>query len=380
MTLCILQGADNFSTSSFIRAHIDLLPGNKVVLKDYYPNLTFNGRQIRYFESRHPLRRKMLKLMPHWLYHKLVTQWEESYAGRHDAISGLFERHDVDVVLAEFGIHGCRIAPHASDLGIPLLVHFHGHDAHRTPLIDTMRDEYSFMFEYAEAIFSVSAPMTDALIRMGAPASKIISNPYGPRNEFFDIAPGFEPTVLAIGRFTDIKAPHLTVLAFAEVAAEFPEAKLVMGGDGELLEACKQLVAALGLSRSVSFPGALHHHEVQELMAIACCFIQHSVSPTYGDSEGTPVAILEAGAAGLPLVATRHAGIPAAVIDGQTGFLVDELDYSAMADRLRALLANPDRARKMGEAGREHIRQNFNIQRHIDTIDQALTSARQKSS
>ncbi len=380
VTVCILQGSDDFWSSSFVRAHIEFLKGQKVVLNGYYPVLQESGRFIRYFYSQRPLLKKLGKLLPQWLYHRHVTLWEESFDGRHDAIAGFMRQHKVDVILAEFGIHGCTMTPHAKKLGIPLVVHFHGHDAHRDPLLVEFLDRYRDMFDYASSIISVSHFMTEKLVRMGADPKKIVFNPYGPRNSFFENQSSYDDVLLAIGRFTDIKAPHLTVLAFQKVLSQCPNATLVMGGHGELLEACQTLVLALGMDKNVQFLGALRHEQLVPLFERACCFVQHSVQPTYGDAEGTPVAILEAGAAGLPVVSTRHAGIQDAVVDGKTGFLVEERDIDGMADAMIRLLKDKELCRAMGEKAREHIRTNYNIDRHLSYIDGLIEAARKTRS
>jgi colanic acid/amylovoran biosynthesis glycosyltransferase len=377
--VCILQGSDDFWSSSFVRAHIEFLQGEKVVLKGYYPDLSFNGRLIRYFYSQQPRLKKLLRLLPHWIYHKRVTLWEESFEGRLDAIAGFMQQQKVDVILAEFGIHGCTITPHAKMLGIPVVVHFHGHDAHRDPLLVDFLDRYRDMFDYASSVISVSRFMSDKLVRMGCPPEKIVFNPYGPRNSFFENRSSYDDVLLAIGRFTDIKAPHLTVLAFQKVLQQFPQATLIMGGHGELLEACQTLAIALGIEKNIQFLGPLRHEQVVPLLAKACAFVQHSVQPTYGDAEGTPVAILEAGAAGLPVVSTRHAGIQDAVIHGETGFLVEERDISEMADAMIRLLADKSLCRTMGAKAREHIRTNYNIDRHLSCIDGLLQKARSRA-
>lgn len=376
MKLCIVQGSNDFWSSSFIRAHIEYLKSEKVVLQGYYPNFHENRREIRYFYSQRPRLRKLQKLMPHWLYHRKVTLWQETYEGIHDAVAAYMKQHNVDVILAEFGIHGSNICRHAKALGLPLVVHFHGHDAHRDPLLADFTDRYREMFDYAYRIISVSQFMTEKLIRMGADPDKIVYNPYGPRDTFYENESTYEDVLLAVGRFTDIKAPHLTVLAFEQVLKEYPNARLVMGGHGELLEACQTLAIALGIEGRIDFRGALKHEEVVPLFQQACCFVQHSVQPTYGDAEGTPVAILEAGAAALPVVSTRHAGIPQAVIDGETGFLVEERDIHGMANAMLKLLRDRDLCRSMGQAARDHIRTKYNIKQHLDCIDQIVHEAR----
>ena len=91
-------------------------------------------------------------------------------------------------------------------------------------------------------------------------------------------------------------------------------------------------------------------------------FVQHSLVPKSGDSEGTPVSIMEASATGLPVVSTKHGGIVDAVIHGKTGFLVDEGDVDGMAECIYLLLTDGKLANEMGRNGREHVTQNFNIE------------------
>jgi colanic acid/amylovoran biosynthesis glycosyltransferase len=165
-------------------------------------------------------------------------------------------------------------------------------------------------------------------------------------------------------------------MAFRIALETEPDTELVMAGSGELLEMCKTLATAWGISDRVSFPGAVAHAETAELFAHACCFVQHSVTPSYGDAEGTPVAILEAGAAGLPVVATRHAGISDVVIDGETGYLTAEHDVNGMAAAMVELLGNPSRCRSMGNAARQHVRSNFSIEEHVSRLQNAIDSAR----
>lgn len=89
--------------------------------------------------------------------------------------------------------------------------------------------------------------------------------------------------------------------------------------------------------------------------------IQHSVTAVDGDMEGTPVIILEAAGAGLPIISTKHAGIQDVVIHGSTGFLVDEVAVKEMADFMIKILQEPDLARKMGDAGKQFIANNFTL-------------------
>ncbi|MEI7935840.1 MAG: glycosyltransferase [Verrucomicrobiota bacterium] len=377
--MCIIKGFKDLVSETFIRAHIEYLNGDKVVLYNYYPEYIYKGRQIRSFYGKHPLANKLKKLLPHFLYHRWVIRHEMEEGAIGDFITGFMRQHQVDVILAEYGFNGADICKHARALKIPLVVHFHGHDAHREPDVTPYKDRYRDMFDYAFRILSVSHFMTEKLIRMGADASKIVYNPYGPRDYFYENYSEYQKTILAVGRFTDIKAPYLTLMAFKALLDESPDTKLVMVGDGPLLECCKSLAKTWEIEASVCFPGALPHDQIRPLFAQACCFVQHSVTPTYGDAEGTPVAILEAGAAGLPVVSTRHAGITDAVIHGKTGFLVEERDVVGMKNYMRKLRDDQALCRSMGENARQHIRTNYNIKRHIACLQEVIDTARERN-
>jgi len=124
----------------------------------------------------------------------------------------------------------------------------------------------------------------------------------------------------------------------------------------------------LHVEHAVELKGIVDHARVAALMGESRVFVQHSLVPASGDTEGTPVAILEAGAAGLPVVSTRHAGISEAVIHGKTGFLVNQGDIDAMAEYLYQLLANLELASEMGKNAREHISANFSMRQSIEKL------------
>ncbi|GHB92064.1 glycosyltransferase family 4 protein [Cerasicoccus arenae] len=379
-TTCIVGFDDNKVIKDFIRIHVESLSGEKVCVSRAYPDYAYQGKTIRYFYSQKPFLKKAARLLPQALYHRLITAKELSPPAVLDALGGFFASHNVDVILAEFGATGAAITPIAKQLGIPLIVHFHGHDAHRQPELTPERlAKYCAMFDYAHSVLGVSRFMIDALAGLGCNEKKLVYNPYGPRDSFYEIQSSYQPIVLSVGRFTNIKANHLTLLAFSKALKEVPNAQLVQIGDGELLETCITLAKVLGIEKNVIFKGAIPHQEIAQYFANACCFAQHSVIPSYGDAEGTPNTILEAAAAGLPIVSTRHAGIKDVVIEGKTGMLVDELDVDTMGAHMSHLLRNPELCRQMGSAARKHTKNNFNSQQHIHRLQSVIDDARKKS-
>ncbi len=280
-----------------------------------------------------------------------------------------FRMHNVDVVLAEFGVTGVGVLQTCRELNLPLVVHFHGYDAYIRQVLDRYGAAYRKLFAYAHGIIAVSMQMIDQLVQLGAPRQKVFYNPYGVDIAKFKPASlTSRPQALAVGRFVEKKAPYLTILAFQKVLERLPDAKLIMVGDGPLQDVCRQLVRALHIEHAVALKGAVDHEQVAQLMQDSRIFVQHSLVPQSGDSEGTPVGILEAGAAGLPVVSTMHAGIVDTVVHGRTGFLVKEGDIDAMAEYMSQLLINPELALDMGKSAREHISRNFNMEDSISNL------------
>lgn len=141
-----------------------------------------------------------------------------------------------------------------------------------------------------------------------------------------------------------------------------------MIGDGPLLPVCQDLAKALNLTHAVTFLGKQSHDVVQRELRSARCFVQHSVIASSGNREGTPVAILEAGMVGLPVVSTRHQGIAEVIRDGENGYLVNERDVDAMSDRMIVLAKEPLLAARLGYAARQHAIVHFDLKKNIEQL------------
>jgi glycosyltransferase involved in cell wall biosynthesis len=255
-----------------------------------------------------------------------------------------------------------------------LVVHFHGFDAYHHETLTELREPYRRLFQKASRVIAVSNHMLDQLVDLGCPSERIVLNPYGVDINRFDGARPKEaaPLLLALGRLVPKKGPLLTLRAFARVQAEEPQTRLVMLGDGPLIDQCVEVARELGIDHNVDFPGSVDHVEVAAWMRQARCFVQHSLRAEDGDSEGTPVAVLEASSCGLPVVSTKHAGIVDAVIDGTGGFLVEEGDIDGMARQMLRLVREPALAEKMGAAARQHVKANYSSERRLERLRSVL--------
>lgn len=294
-------------------------------------------------------------------------------------LADYFKRHKIDLAFAEFGMTGADILNVCRSCNIPLVVHFHGLDAYMTHLLDTYGKKYLNMFDYASTVIVVSNHMLAQLKSLGCPLDKLLLNPCGPSDAFFDVNSDFsQKTFISIGRFVAKKAPHITIRAFAKVLEKHPDATLKMVGDGPLLADCQQLVQDFGISKNVIFFGVQDRGVIQKLFGESLAFVQHSVTAESGDREGTPVGVLEASASGLPVIATRHAGIPDVIIHETTGFLTEEYDEASMTKHMIFILDNPEIAKTMGTAGKIRIKENFSLTTHISKINNAIKTVATK--
>lgn len=360
MNIAIFTPSQNPYSETFIQAHKNYLNGQVFY---YY------GRKNIQLEGAAPLasasQRKLLQIQ------KRLLKKPSSFIDETLLLKS-FRKNKIDVVLAEYGTHAHRILPFIKKAGLPMVVHFHGYDASIKEVIQK-HSNYKDVFSYASKIIAVSKKMEQMLLDIGCPREKLVYNVYGPQPEFLKVEPVFsKKQFVAIGRFTDKKAPYYTILAFKKAIENHPDAKLIMAGGGQLLNTCKNLVKYLQIESQVEFPGIITPLQYRELLTESLGFVQHSITAESGDMEGTPLAVLEASAAGLPVVSTLHAGIPDVIISGKTGLLCQEHDVDSMAVNMRALLDNKNLAVEYGGFGKENIKNNFSMERHIEALQGIL--------
>ncbi|PKB17454.1 glycosyltransferase [Flavobacterium sp. 5] len=292
-----------------------------------------------------------------------------------EAFSYSLKKNKVQVVLAQYGPTAHQIVNVCKNQKIPLIAHFHGFDASVQSVIENS-NYYKEVFDYSTFVIAVSISMQKRLIEIGCLKEKVIYNPCVANSVFNEIKPNFtESTFIGLGRFVNKKAPYYTILAFKKVHDQFPNARLVIGGIGELFETCLNLVRLMQLEEAVLLPGVINRVQFIEYLSKGLAFVQHSVTALNGDQEGTPVAVLEASAAGLPVISTIHAGIPDVIIDNETGLLVEEHDVDAMAEKMILLLKNKELAIQLGNNGKLRMKANFTLRRHLDVIDDLIERA-----
>lgn len=364
MNIAILSPNQNQYSETFIKAHKELLPGNVFFYAGSLDKITLNGASLGRFPKS--------RLAGLWARRVLKKSAKDLYSER---LVNSFKDHKIDVILVEYGNHAHRLLPVLENAQIPFIAHYHGYDASVYTEIEGCSN-YQELFAKAAGIIAVSRAMEDQLLALGCPREKLHYNVYGPWDRFLEIEARFtKKQCLAVGRFTDKKAPYFNILAFAQAVKKHPDAKLLMAGDGKLLNTCKNLVAHLGLENSVTFLGVVSPQQIEEYLFDSYCFVQHSMRSDTGDMEGTPLSILEAQAAGIPVVSTIHAGIPDVVLHNQTGLLCAEGDVNAMGEHLTTIFDSLDNTKAMGAAAKERIKSEFTMSRHIEALHSILKKA-----
>jgi colanic acid/amylovoran biosynthesis glycosyltransferase len=361
-----LASTDQEYSQTFVRDHINRLPGEVFPVLGGWPDWRYKGQFI--LPKRCRLGLRLSKRCPSWVLER-IRKTGESH------LVSFIKR--TDVTLAEFGPVGVSLLRPCQIAKVPLVVHFHGFDVYDCRVLDRYQKDYQELFQSAAAFVVVSKAMSEQVVRLGAPREKVHVNSCGVDVLHFDAtdAGNNPPHFLAIGRFVEKKAQFLAILAFERALRQCPDIRLSLVGDGPLLDCCKQIVHALRLENAVEFLGVVSHDSVPGLMQRCRGFVQHSVTAPSGDSEGNPVAVMEAGASALPVISTRHAGIPDTVAHGETGLLSEEADIDSMANHMVLLARDPHLASEMGKNARVRVQNLFSMERSIQGLYGVLETA-----
>ncbi|GAM12008.1 glycosyltransferase [Mesobacillus selenatarsenatis] len=288
-----------------------------------------------------------------------------------------------DLIHAHFGPDGLIAQPYAKRHNKPLLVTFHGYDV-------TVKDEYLLkqsynIRQYAKnqhmlkndpnaSFVAVSSFIRKKLIDKGFPEERIFTHYIGVDLQKLQISQSVkrENAVLFVGRLIENKGCEFLLEAFKKISAHSPETELWIVGDGPEKKQLEEKARAI--STKITFFGVKPYEEVIRLMNRAKIFSVPSVEIDTGASEGLGMVFVEAHAMGLPVVSFKTGGIPEAVINNETGLLVNQRDVKGLADSLLTLLQNPALIEKMSLNALDHARKNFDIERQTHKLEDIYRS------
>jgi len=366
-TLCVVMHQAGNPSERFIERHVrESFGGRTVALARHVGRTPPFTQPLLIADELPPDRAAMV-----WAYAR-HRQWDLPAGRRQDAVHAFWRQHGVRVVLAEFGPLGCWIAPAARAYGVPLFVYFRGYDASSRLRSGRTVRAYRRLMAQADGVFAVSAFLLDNLRRAGIEHPNSTVLPSGVDIHRFGSRDKDRSLVAAVGRLVDKKCPELTIRAFAAAASSRPALRLEIVGDGPARARCEALADSLGVGARVQFHGAREHAFVADLLSRAGVFMQHSVTSPRGETEGQPSSIQEAMAAGAVGVSTRHAVIPELVVEGESGWLVDEHDADGYAAALARVLDDPERAVRMGTAARRVAEERLDTRRLQARMEQVM--------
>lgn len=279
------------------------------------------------------------------------------------AQASMMARHRTfDIVHCQFATQGLQILRHAA-LGSlrfrKLVVHLRGYDV--TAFVEQHgRGVYRDLFRRADLFIANCEHFRQRAIQLGCPPDRVtvIGSPidcsrFTPKDW---TGVGIGPCkIIAVGRLVEKKGFVYAIRAVAEIVREHADLSFEIVGEGPLREALQQEIAGLGMEERIRLVGALAHQDIAERLRQADFMIAPSVRGASGDEDAPVNTLKEAMAVGLPVIASRHGGIPELVEDGRHGYLVPERDVAAIANAIRRLLGDPDDWPRMGRLGRQKI-------------------------
>jgi colanic acid/amylovoran biosynthesis glycosyltransferase len=275
---------------------------------------------------------------------------------------------EYDVVYCHFATVG-RYAERLRAMGAvtgPLVVVFHGYDISRV-LDKRGQGYYRRLLANAELLLPISDFWRERLMSLGADPGRCEVHRMAIDTRLFAFRPRRPSAdgvmrIVTIARCVEKKGLFDALSAIRELANHHPgRVEYHLVGSGPLRARLEQAVADGDLGEVVTFHGVLSQQSVAALLDEMHVMLAPSVTASDGDMEGIPVALMEAMAVGLPVVTTRHSGIPELVEDGVSGHLVDERDVDGLVERLEGLMAAPDSWVELGRAGRRRVEEDFDV-------------------
>lgn len=268
-----------------------------------------------------------------------------------------------DILHAHFAVDAAYFSNVTRQLDLPMVVSCYGYDVSSFPTrYFGLGSRYlQSAWQNARLILAMTEDMRQDLLKLGCPANKIRIHYHGinlSRFKYCERDSAEAPIrILFVGNLSDRKGVEDVLSAFARIASQYSGVQLRYVGSGQLRARLEQLTLSWGLEGRVSFAGFVRHEELPVEFNNAHIFCHPSRMLKSGDKEGIPGTIVEAMATGLPVVTTRHAGIPEMVRDGVDGFIVNERDVPAIALALSSLIDQKEERSRMGRNAAKQVQQ-----------------------
>ncbi len=301
----------------------------------------------------------------------LATLWERAFKGMTCSTIAAMSRDGISLVHAHFGRAGYYALPIVEQLDVPLITSFYGYDISEYPArYPIWREHYLELFKARGCILCLGARMRQNLLDLGCPPDKLRIHHLGvdvqqlhyqPRHwspdeplrvlfaSDFRERKGIPYALEALGAFQHEVKLEITIIG---EAPDHPDGAREQKKIMQTLAAQNLLPITRLMGRqpySVMLEEAYQHH----------IFMAPSVTASDGDMEGTPMALVDMAATGMPIISTTHSDIPEIIRHGETGFLAEERDSAGLLEYLRWYAGHPDQWERITLAGRQHVETEF---------------------
>lgn len=282
-----------------------------------------------------------------------------------------------DIILCHYGRNGLK-ANLLKQLGATqgkIVVVFHGYDI--SCYVETHgKNIYYSLFNQADLLQPISQHWQKKLIAMGCNPNKLMVHHMGINCYQFSYQARqtnlSKIYLVSIARLVEKKGLQYSIQAVAQLISYYPNIEYQIVGDGILKKDLQQLIEQLNVSANIKLLGWKTQQEVSQIMENADIVLAPSVTSQDGNCEGIPMCLMEAMATGLPVISTYHSGIPELIEDGKSGYLLPEREVDGLAQRIEHLIVNPELRLKMGQAGRQKIETDYNIELLNDRLEKTL--------
>lgn len=314
--------------------------------------------------------------------HQLRRIWQKQILGRPITIykseaRRLAETLDeiaASVLHVYFGHIGVHLLPLLEISPVPIIVSFHGADAQ----LDSQGEYYAAcarrVLERAKLVFARSESLLARLADFGCNPRKLRLHRTGLPLDEIDFHARTPPPhggwhFVQACRLIEKKGLPTTMRAFADFLQKFPDSTLTIAGEGPMRAALGGMARELRIAENVKFTGFLSQPDLRALFAASHVFLHPSETAGEGDQEGVPNSMLEAMASGLPVVATKHGGIPEAVDEGVSGLLVKERDHAAVTAAMLKLVREPALYSSIGRIASQRVREKFDLHKQTRLLE-----------
>jgi colanic acid/amylovoran biosynthesis glycosyltransferase len=294
-----------------------------------------------------------------------------------------FGAKQFDLVHAHFATGAVYALPYVQRADLPFVVTFHGYDVPLLWNTERFHPHYWPFLIHSKRVLQrmtlglcCSNDLKELLLSYGVPEDKLRIHRLGVDLTRFHVKTpreGGPMRVCVIGRFCEQKGIEYAIRAFARYASE--DVCLDIIGDGELDAELHAWVDRLKIRPYVSFLGVLKPDQVAAHLRTCDILLAPSVVTRIGQRESGLIVVKEAAASGVPAVGTWHGGIPEIIDDGVTGFLVQERDVDALADRLGILLADKALREHMGAAARAKMEREYDVRKQVAELERLYDEA-----